>query len=96
MWEKVKMMSSGIWSFVLPFLRSMMTKAGPILAAAALNAVSVVATNAGASGSEKRAVALDLIGQELKSQGIRIGVDISSSLVNAALEMALQKLKAAG
>lgn len=93
MWEKIKIMSSGIWFFVLPFLRSMMKQAGPILAAAALNAVKAVASNTGASGAEKRATALDMIGQELQTAGIKIGVDVSTSLVNAALEMAVQKLK---
>jgi hypothetical protein len=93
MWEKIKIMSSGVWLFVLPFLRSMMKQAGPILAAAALSAVKAAATNTGASGTEKRAAALDSIGKELQSQGIKIGVDVSTSLINAALEMAVQKLK---
>lgn len=93
MWEKLKIMSSGIWFFVLPFLRSMMKQTGSILAAAALSAVKAVATNTGASGAEKRSAALDMIGQELTAQGIKIGVDVSTSLVNAALEMAVQKLK---
>lgn len=93
MWEKIKIMSSDIWFFILPFLRQMMKQAGPILAAAALNAVKAVAGNTGASGAEKRATALELIGQELQTQGIKIGVDVSTSLVNAALEMAVQKMK---
>lgn len=94
MWERLKIFTSALWTFVLPFLRQMMTAAGPILAAAALRAVEAVAANAvGATSDQKRAIAFQSIVGELKQQGIQVGVDVSTSLINAAIEVAVQKLK---
>lgn len=94
MFEKMKIVMSSIWSFVLPFLRQLITGAGPILAAAALQAVKIVAENAsGATSSQKRNLAFQAIGESLKVQGIAIGVDVSTALVNAAIEAAVIKMK---
>jgi len=94
MWERIKIVSSSIWVFVLPYLRMLLSKAGPILAAAALEAVKVVAANAsGATDDQKRNLAFQAIGESLKTQGIAIGVDVSTALVNAAIETAVLKLK---
>jgi hypothetical protein len=94
MFEKLKIISSSIWTFVLPFLRLMLSKAGPILAQAALAAVQAVAANAsGASSSQKRNQAFELISADLRNQGIKVGVDVSTALVNAAIETAVLKLK---
>lgn len=94
MWEKIKIISSSVWSFVLPFLRQLLSKAGPILAAAALEAVKIVASNAsGATDSQKRDMAFRIIGDKLKAEGIAIGIDVSTALVNAALEIAVLKFK---
>lgn len=94
MWEKIKLINSAIFAFVLPFLRQMMSQAGPILAAAAVKAVAVVAENAyGASGTQKRELAFREIELELKKQGIRIGADVATSMVNAAIELAVVKSK---
>lgn len=95
MWEKIKIVSSALFGFVLPFLRQMMNQSGPILAAAALKAVSAVAENAyGASSTQKRELAFREIELDLKKQGIRIGVDVATSMVNAAIELAVVKSKA--
>lgn len=94
MWEKMKLVASGIFDFCLPFLRQLAKDSGPILAKAALAAVKIVAENyRGASSSQKRDAALDIIRHDLKKQGIVIGIDIGTSLVNAAVEVAYQKLK---
>lgn len=94
MWERIKIVTSSIWVFVLPYLKMLMSKAGPILAAAALEAVKVVAANAsGATDDQKRNLAFQAIGESLKVQGIAIGVDVSTALVNAAIETAVLKLK---
>jgi hypothetical protein len=94
MMEVIKLYWSSIWGFVLPFVRVMLSQAGPVLAAAALSAVKVVAANAsGATNSEKRDLALSAVLHDLENQGIKIGVDVSTSMCNAAIEVALQKLK---
>jgi len=94
MWEKMKLAMTSIFDFCLPFLRQMARDAGPILAKAALAAVKIVAANySGASSSEKRDAALQLITRDLQKQGIIVGVNVGTSLVNAAIEMAVQKIK---
>lgn len=94
MWEKIKILTSSIWAFILPFVRQLMSAVGPILAQAAIAAVTNAATNAGASNAEKRDAAFNDIVTSLEAQGIKLGVDITTSLINAAIEVALQKLKA--
>lgn len=95
MWEKIKIIMSSIWEFVLPFLRQLMHQAGPVLAAAALSAVKVTASSLkDASGAEKRQAAFDAIVADLGKQGLQIGIDVSTSMINAAIEVALQKIKA--
>lgn len=94
MFEKLKIMMSSVWTFVLPFFKMMMSQAGPILAQAALAAVQAVAANAsGATDAQKRDMAFKEIVRDLEKQGIRIGVEVSTSLINAAIETAVIKLK---
>lgn len=90
MFEKMKIVMSGIWGFVVPFLRVMMSQAGPILASAAMAAVQAAV---GSTGEEKRKAAYDAIVKDLRNQGIRVGKDIGESMVNAALELAVVKMK---
>lgn len=94
MWDRLRIITSSIWQFVLPFLRQMMTKAGPVLATSALAAVKLVAENLNdKSGAEKRDLAFATIKSDLASKGVEIGVQVSTSMINAAIEMAVQKLK---
>lgn len=94
MWERIKIMSSGIWGFILPFVRQMMSSVGPILASAAIAAVKATAENAvGVTNAQKRDMAYEAIVADLTKSGIKVGVDIGSSMVNAAIEVAVQKLK---
>lgn len=94
MWEKVKIINSSIFAFVLPFLRLMLSQAGPILAAAATQAVTAVASHAmSATNEEKRNLAFESIARDLERQGIKVGVDVGVSMINAALELAVVKLK---
>jgi hypothetical protein len=95
MWEKLKILSSSVWTFLLPFVRQMISKSGTILAAAALEAVKAVASNlTGATNNEKRDLAFNSIVRNLESQGIKVGVDVGTSLVYAAIETAVQAMKA--
>lgn len=90
MWEKFKLMWSGVWEFLRPFVTQMMTEAGQILAATAMQAVKIVAeTMPAADGSEKRAAAFEKIAADLAS----LGVNLAASTINAAIEAAVVKLK---
>lgn len=93
--DRIKVIFTWVWAFIKPFVKQLMSKVGPILAQAALAAVKATAANmAGASNDQKRDAAYALIVSELKTQGINVGVDVGVSMVNAALEMAVQQLKA--
>jgi hypothetical protein len=92
--DKLKFIFSAISEFLWPFIKIFLSKFGPILATAALDAVKLVAENYSKdSSSDKQKTAHHLILQSLKSQGIAIGADITSSMINAAIEAAVQKLK---
>jgi hypothetical protein len=69
-------------------------KVGEVLAQSAIQAVTVVAeTAAQAGGAEKRGVAFGLIVNDLEKKGIEIGADVTTSMINAAIEVAVQKVK---
>ena len=93
--EKVKLLASSVWDFIAPFVKIFLTKAGQLLAKSAIMAVQAVAISMEeASGSDKRDAAFGLIVDDLKRQGVVIGAEITTSLINAAIEAAVQKLKA--
>jgi len=92
--DKLKIIFSWVWGFVAPFLKQMLSQYGPILAAAALEAVKITANNmSGATDAQKRDYAYGLIVQNLKAKGVEVGVNVGTAMVNAALEMAVLKLK---
>jgi len=89
-WQKTKIVFSNIWNFLGPFVKIFLSEAGQILAASAIKAVTAVATNMqSADGDEKRKAALNIIKADLIGQGIYLG----TSMINAAIEAAVQKLK---
>lgn len=93
--EKCKFVFSNLWDFLAPFIKLFLTKAGPVLATAALSAVKVLAeSQAGLTNSQKRNAAYNIIVDDLQRQGVAIGVDVTGSMVNAAIEAAVQKVKA--
>lgn len=86
----LKAVTSGIWTFILPFLKILLTQGGQLLAQTAMNTVTAVAANyAAAPGDQKKAIAFDVITASLKKQGIEMG----ASVINAAIEAAVQKIK---
>jgi hypothetical protein len=92
MWEKIKFMASGMWDFLRPLIRVFLSAIGPVLAQAASTAVQVAATKA-ITSAEKKDNAYSAIVVELEKQGFRYGADFSASMVNAAIEAAVQGLK---
>lgn len=90
MWTYLKAVSSGIWDFVLPFIKILLTQGGQLLARTAMDVVTAVAQNyAAAPGEQKKTIAFDLISASLAKQGVQLG----ASVINAAIESAVQKLK---
>jgi hypothetical protein len=95
MLERLKLITSSIWGFIAPFIRIFLSAAGPALAAAATKAVTATAQYyAGDSSKTKRDVAYDLIVSDLRRQGVEIGTQVTTSMVNAAIEAAVQNFKA--
>ena len=83
-----------IFAFVKPFGRAALTTAGPVLAQAAADAVAVSAESlADGSGRMKREHAYRLISKDLRRQGIAIGADVTSNMINTAIEVAVANLK---
>jgi len=89
MWDKMKFFLSDIWIFLQPFVKQLLSDSGRILARSAIRAVTIVAqTMTAADGKDKRQAAFDLILMDMKSSGIEIG----TSMINAALEAAVINL----
>lgn len=86
MLTKLKLLFSSILSFIMPFAKQMMTASGPIIAAAATQAVK---TAVGSTGAEKRDSAFEAMQLELKAKGIEVG----TAMINAAIELAVLKAK---
>lgn len=89
MFEKLKFIMSQVWEFLAPFIRQMMTDAGPILIQTALQAVAAVELSMQSEGgAAKRAAAFDMIKDELT----RAGISLATATINAAIEAAVVKL----
>lgn len=92
-WEKIKLIFSKIWEFLEPFVRIFTTQSGIILAELAMKAVTTVAeTMQDKDGEAKRKEAFKMIKKELIDREIELG----ASVINSAIEAAVQKLKASG
>jgi ribosome-associated translation inhibitor RaiA len=92
--ERLKLVFSKIWDFLAPFVKVFLSSAGNILAASAITAVKTVAQTMGeADGAAKRKAAFTTIVTALKGQGITLGVQVTTSMIYAAIEAAVQKLK---
>ena len=90
-WEKMKVVFSNIWEFLAPFVKIFLSSAGQILATVAMQAVlDVQVSFSDADGDTKRKEAFERIKKELMARGIAL----ASSVVYAAIEAAVAKLKA--
>jgi hypothetical protein len=89
--ERLKVLFSDVWGFLAPFLRLFLTDAGRLLASSAMEVVTEIAeTMLDKDGEEKRRAAFIRISDDLRSGGIRLG----ASVINAAIEAAVQRLRA--
>jgi len=94
-WQRVKFVSSNIFSFLAPFIAVFLSSIGPVLSKAALNAAVIVEAELKGQGSDiKRGAAFRLIAADLKNQGITLGVGVTVQMINSAIEAAVAKLNA--
>jgi hypothetical protein len=92
MWNKMKLMFSAIWVMVLPLLKTFSGKVGKAVLAQAISVCQDVAVSmATANGADKRKAAFKLIVANLKTQGVQ---NVETSVINAAIETAVQYLEA--
>lgn len=90
--EKMKLVFSSVWGFISPFVKIFVSSAGQILAGVALDVVKQIAADPSLVGSgnlDKRQAAFEKIKGELVARGL----EASTSVINAAIEAAVQKLK---
>ena len=93
--ERLKLVFSKIWDFIAPFVKIFLSSAGQILGAVALQVVRNIAQDTTlVTDSDKRSAAFDAIVVDLKGKGIELGLQVTTSMINAAIEAAVQKLKA--
>jgi len=85
---KIQFIMSQMWEFLKPFIMVLMSKIGPVLMEAAMDAVTAAAASA-LDNNEKRSYAFDIIVDDLKQQGIEIG----ASVINLAIEAAVAKVR---
>ena len=78
-----------VFAFLLPILEDNSAKLLAALLPIALDVVTSLADN-GKTGVEKRAAAVDAI----KAQAIQAGLNATTSAVNLAVELAVQKMTA--
>lgn len=88
--EKMKVVFSGLWVWLQPIVMVLLKQGGDILLKMALDAVKITADGmSGATDNQKRDAAYSLILNNAKSAGITA----TTSAINLAIEMAVQKLK---
>jgi hypothetical protein len=86
---------SDVWDFLAPLIKIFMSEAGQILGQIALGVVMDIAKDPSmvqAGGLAKRQAAFDKIVLELKDKGLIV----AESMINAAIEASVQKIKAEG
>jgi hypothetical protein len=89
--EKIKLFFSSIGDFLTPFIKIFLSSAGAILAEIAMKTVQNVAVDPKIlTNDDKRKEAFSMIKGELAQRGITM----ASSMIYAAIEAAVQKLKA--
>jgi hypothetical protein len=90
MWIQIKAMVLGVWEFLVPFIKTFLTKSGVALAQIALQVVADIAADKTLiTDDEKRKAAFDRIKDQLIAGGISIGVEVTDSMINRAIEAAV-------
>jgi len=84
--DKFKFIMSGLWDFLQPFIKVLLTRGGLILLSATKQAVLAVEMDMkGVKGTEKKAAAFALIKKDLISAGIDMATDMINGTIDAAV-----------
>ncbi len=85
----LKLVMSNVWIFLKPIVDLFMSEVGKALREVAIEAVGSLLSVDTLTNEEKRKEAFLIIVTRLKEKGIKL----SDSVINMAIEVALQKLK---
>jgi hypothetical protein len=89
-WENFKIIGSKVFQFFIPLIQRFLQEGGPIILEMAFKYVpQIAASMSDKDGESKRKEVIRLMMEEAKLRGITL----SMSLVNAAIELAVAKLK---
>lgn len=89
MWDVIKFYMSQAYTFLLPFIKILMSQLGETLTKSAIAAVKT-AQESGLDNAGKRELAFHQIATDMSDAGFTI----AASIINLALEAAVTKLKA--
>jgi hypothetical protein len=89
--SKLKLIMSSFWSFIEPFVLSLLKGAGSIALQLAMKYIPLVAGEmGGSSGPEKR----DEVVRRIKEEAITLGITLTLTEILNAIQAAYSKLKA--
>lgn len=88
MWEAIKLYMSKIWAIIKPTVMAFLSQAGKQVLDLAMEIVTDLAKS-DLSSDDKRKAAFDAIKTRLQEDGKVVG----NSLINLAIELAVQRLK---
>ena len=95
MMERVKFIWSWLWAFLKPFIRTFLTEVGRAVLMSARSAVLVAGSMPeGTSNEKRRKAAFAAIERDMKNIGYDIGFQVTESMINSAIEVALLGVKA--
>jgi predicted permease len=90
-WAAITGLFAVIWPSVEPLLKDLATEAGKIALKYAAPAV-LAAMGAGLSGDAAKKQAFDAIVKGMESDGLKLGVDYATRIVNQSIEAMVAKL----
>lgn len=93
MWAILKMWMGETYEFLKPIIEMYKKPVGAALRKAAIAAVLAVAERQITGDKKKKEEAFRMIEADLKTQGIELGISITTSMINHAIETAVQGLK---
>jgi hypothetical protein len=88
MWDAIKLYMSKIWTIIKPTVMAFLSQAGKQVLDIAMEIVTDLAKS-DLSSDDKRKAAFDAIKDKLEAEGKVVG----NSLINLAIELAVQRLK---
>lgn len=85
--DKIKVLFSGIWDFLAPFMMIFVKESGKVLIGLALRIVKQIASDPsmlGKTGQEKRELAIKQLQDKALEAGLSIGTTVALNMIQAA------------